>query len=116
MEEKLYRQLVDDTFRRIDAAFETVDPDLAESTFSQGTLTIVFRETQQLILSPQTPTRQIWAAFRDRAWHFGLRADGNGWVDDRGRGIELFALIEDLARTAAGVTVTISRPQPKGAR
>jgi iron donor protein CyaY len=107
MEEKLYRQLVDDTFRRIDAAFENVDPDLAESTFSQGTLTIVFREQQELILSPQAPTRQIWAAFRDRAWHFGLRSQADGWVDDRDQGIELFALIEDLARTAAGVTVTI---------
>jgi iron donor protein CyaY len=107
MEEKLYRQLVDETFRRIDAAFESVDPDLAESTFSQGTLTIVFREKQPLILSPQAPTLQIWAAFRDRAWHFGLQARGKDWVDDRGQGIELFALIEDLARTAAGVTVAI---------
>ena len=107
MEEKLYRQLVDDAFRRIDAAFENVDPDLAESTFSQGTLSIVFREKQEMILSPQAPTRQIWAAFCDRAWHFGLRPEGDGWVDDRGQGIELFALVEDLARTVAGVTVTI---------
>jgi len=107
MEEKHYRQLVDDAFRRIDAAFEAVDPDLAESTFSQGTLIIVFREKHQLILSPQTPTRQIWAAFQDRAWHFDLRGDGTGWVDDRGQGIDLFALVADLSRTAAGVTVTI---------
>ena len=116
MEEKQYRQLVDEAFRRIDAAFENVDPDLAESTFSQGALTIVFRETQQLILSPQAPTLQIWVAFRDRAWHFGLRPEGDGWVDDRGQGIDLFGLIADLARTAAGVTVTISRTQPKGVR
>jgi CyaY protein len=107
MEEKLYRQLVDDAFRRIDTAFENVDPDLAESTFSQGTLTIVFGEKQEMILSPQAPTRQIWVAFRDRAWHFGLRPEGDGWVDDRGQGIELFALVADLARTVAGVTVTI---------
>jgi iron donor protein CyaY len=107
MEEKQYRQLIDETFRRIDAAFEAVDPDLAESTFSQGTLTIVFREKQPLILSPQTPTRQIWAAFRDRAWHFDLQAGGDSWVDDRGQGIALFTLVEDLARTAAGVTVAI---------
>ena len=107
MEEKQYRQLVDDAFRRIDAAFEKVDPDLAESTFSQGTLTIVFREKHQMILSPQAPTRQIWVAFRDRAWHFGLRPEGDGWLDDRGQGIDLFALVADLARTAAGVTVAI---------
>ena len=107
MEEKQYRQLVDEAFRRIDAAFENVDPDLAESTFSQGALTIVFRETQQLILSPQAPTLQIWVAFRDRAWHFGLRPEGDGWVDDRGQGIDLFGLIADLTRTTVGVTVTI---------
>jgi iron donor protein CyaY len=107
MEEKQYRQLVDETFRRIDAAFESVDPDLAESTFSQGTLTIVFREAQELILSPQAAMLQIWAAFRDRAWHFDLQPGGDGWIDDRGQGIALFALVEDLARAAAGVTVTI---------
>jgi CyaY protein len=107
MEEKLYRRMVDDVFRRIDAAFETADPDLAESTLSQGTLTIVFREKLELILSPQTPVCQIWAAFRDRAWHFGLAGDGGAWVDDRGEGIELFRLVEDLARSHAGVTVTI---------
>jgi iron donor protein CyaY len=107
MEEKQYRQMVDDVFRRIDAAFESVDPDLAESTLSQGTLTIVFREKLALILSPQTPIRQIWAAFRDRAWHFGLASDGRAWVDDRGEGLELFRLVEDLARSQAGVTVAI---------
>jgi len=107
MEEKLYRRLVDEAFRRIDAAFEAVDPDLAESTLSQGTLTIVFREKLELILSPQTPVRQIWAAFRDQAWHFGLRGEGGAWVDDRGQGIDLFRLVEDLARTNAGVTVAI---------
>jgi CyaY protein len=107
MEEKLYRQMVDEVFRRIDAAFETVDPDLAESTLSQGTLTIVFREKLELILSPQTPIRQIWVAFRDRAWHFGLAGDGHAWVDDRDEEIELFHLVEELARSHAGVTVVI---------
>jgi iron donor protein CyaY len=108
MEEKLYRQLVDEAFARMDAAFEKVDPDLAESTLSQGTLTIVFREKLQLILSPQTPVRQIWAAFRANAWHFVLADDGIRWVDDRGQGIELFRLVEDLARANAGVAVTIT--------
>lgn len=104
MEEKQYRQLVDDVFHRIDAAFEAVDPDLAESMYSQGTLTIVFRETHKLILSPQTPVRQIWVAFRDRAWHLDRDAAGK-WLDDRGSGVELFALVKELTAEAAGVTV-----------
>jgi iron donor protein CyaY len=106
MEEKLFRQLVDQTFHRIDMAFEKVDPDLAESTAGQGTLTIVFQEKHPLILSPQTPVRQIWAAFRDRAWHFDLNPQGQ-WMDDRGQGTNLFTLVQDLARENAGVAIKI---------
>jgi len=42
MEEKTYRQILDDTFARIDRAFESVDPDVAEVSISQGALTITF--------------------------------------------------------------------------
>ena len=70
IDEKTYRQLLDDTFARVDRAFETVDPDVAEVSLSQGTLTIAFFEKQRLMLTPQPSPRQLWAAFRDRAWHF----------------------------------------------
>ena len=108
IEEKIYRQLVDDVFHRIDAAFEDVDPDLAESTMSQGTLTILFDGKLRFILSPQAPARQIWVAFKDRAWHFDLSSDGR-WLDDRGRGIELYQLVEDTTREEVGQTVAIAR-------
>jgi CyaY protein len=108
IEEKVYRQLVDDVFHRIDAAFEEVDPDLAESTSSQGTLTILYQQKLRFILSPQAPVRQIWVAFKDRAWHFDRDANGN-WMDDRGRGIELYRLVEDTTRETVGQTVTIAR-------
>jgi CyaY protein len=108
IEEKIYRQLVDEVFHRIDAAFEDVDPDLAESTSSQGTLTILYEQKLRFILSPQAPVRQIWAAFKDRAWHFDRDAAGN-WMDDRGRGIELYRLVEDITREAVGQTVKIAR-------
>jgi len=89
MEEKLYRQLVDDAFRRIDAAFENVDPDLAESTFSQGTLTIVFREKQPLILSaPGADAPDLGRVPRSRL-AFRPACEGDGWVDDRAQGLDL---------------------------
>ena len=106
-EEGAYRQRVDEVLGRLDKGFENVDPDLAESDFSQGTLIIAFRQAHKLILSPQTPLRQIWAAFRDRAWHFALDEASGRWLDDRGQGIELFALVTDLAREHAGVEVTL---------
>jgi len=105
--EGAYRKRVDEVLERLDKGFENVDPDLAESDFSQGTLVITFRQAHKLILSPQAPLRQIWAAFRDRAWHFGLDSASGRWLDDRGQGIELFALVADLARKHASVEVTI---------
>ncbi len=106
MEESRYRRLIDDTFKVIDAAFEDVDPDLAESVLSQGTLTITFSGGRRLILSPQTPVRQLWVAFRDRAWHLDYQPDGR-WLDDRGQNVELLSLITQLTQEASGVTVEI---------
>lgn len=107
MDEKLYRQLVDQVFARIDAAFEDVDPDAAESVLAQGALTILYNGKLRFIISPQPPVRQIWAAFRDQAWHFDHDAATGRWLDDRGRGIELYGLVERLTADNAGVTIRL---------
>jgi CyaY protein len=106
MDESAYRARIDEAFKRIDAAFESVDPDLAESDSAQGTLVVTFRQTHKLILSPQAPTRQLWVAFRDRAWHFEFDQAARGWMDDRGQGVELIALIAELATQNAGVALS----------
>jgi iron donor protein CyaY len=108
IDEKLYRHLLDETYARIDRAFEEVDPDLAEVSVSQGTLTILFREKLRLMLTPQPSPRQLWVAFRDRAWHFDWDTGRSAWLDDRGQGIELRKLVEDTTRDAAGVDVRIA--------
>jgi CyaY protein len=106
-DEGSYRQRVDEVLGRLDKRFEDVDPDLAESDFSQGTLVITFMQSHKLILSHQAPLRQIWAAYRDRAWHFGFDSASDRWIDDRGQGSELFALVADLAREHAGVEIDV---------
>jgi CyaY protein len=109
MDESSYRRVLDDTFQVIDAAFEDVDPDVAESVYGQGTLSIVFADGRRCILSPQAPVRQLWVAFKDRAWHMDLDPTSRRWLDDRGQGVELYALIETIARDAAGVDLKIAR-------
>jgi len=108
MDEQAYRSRVDETFRKIDDAFADVDPDLAESAYSQGALTITFRGRERCILSPQPAVRQVWMAFRDHAWHFDLDAKSGRWMDDRGQGKELFATVRETAREAGGVEVDVS--------
>jgi len=107
MDEAAYRQRAEEAMKHIDAAFETVDPDLAESEFSQGTLAITFNQRHKLVVSPQAPVRQIWVAFRDRAWHFGEDPATGRWLDDRGQGVELFELVSTLAREHAGVEIRL---------
>src|SRR5947207_5356886 len=107
LDEKTYRQLLDQTFARIDAAFEDVDPDLAEVSLSLGTVTITFAGNLRMMLTPQPSPRQLWVAFRDRAWHFDYDAGRSAWLDDRGQGIELHALIERTTRETAQVDIKI---------
>jgi CyaY protein len=109
MEEKRYRQLLDDAFARVDRAFDSVDPDVAEVSVSQGALTITYLEKQRLMLTPQPSPRQLWVAFRDRAWHFNWDEGRRVWLDDRGLGVELFALIEETTRAAGGAEIQIAR-------
>jgi CyaY protein len=112
LDESTYRRLLDDTFHRIDAAFEDVDPDVAESVLSQGTLTIQFADGRRCILSPQAPVRQLWVAFKDRAWHLDLDPATGRWTDDRGEGLELYRLIADVVKQAAGLDVPALRSAP----
>ena len=109
LDDKRYRQLVDDLFAYIDRAFEPVDPDLAESTVSQGTLTILLQGRTRFIISPQPPVRQVWAAYRDQAWHFDLDPQTGSWMDDRGRGLELLTLVERITHEGSGATVAVPR-------
>jgi CyaY protein len=108
LEESTYRKLLDDTYARVDRAFEEVDPDLAEVTVAQGALTIVFEEKTRFMLTPQPSPRQLWVAFRDRAWHFDWNAASAAWMDDRGLGIDLRRLIEDTTRDVVGVAIRIA--------
>jgi CyaY protein len=107
MDQAAYRARVDETLKRIDAAFEDVDPDLAESDYAQGTLVVTFKQAHKLILSPQAPLQQLWAAFRNRAWHFDWDPTTGRWLDHRGQGVELLALITELASQEAGVALAL---------
>jgi CyaY protein len=116
MDEKSYRHILDETFARIDRAFDSVDPDAAEVNVSQGAMTIAFADNQRFMLTPQPSPRQLWVAFRDRAWHFDYEPTTGRWLDDRGQGIDALTLIEETTQKTAGITITIGRGTPPQAR
>lgn len=109
MEEKEYRQLVDQAFHSIERAFDNVDPDQAEFELSQGAVTISFADRTKVILSTQPSVRQIWlaAAARGIAHHFNYDQGSSRWIDDKGKGLELMSFIKGLIRDQAGVELKL---------
>jgi CyaY protein len=106
MDESAYLKLVDTTFRRVEDAFEDVDPDDAEINAGGDVLTITFKSGVRCVLNRQRAVRQIWLAARDRAWHFNW--DGTRWLDDKGTGIDLFAQVRQIAREQASLDLPLA--------
>ena len=104
LDDKDYRKKVSEVYARVAKAFDSVDPDLAEIEEGQGTLAILARQGKvKIILSPQPPVQQIWLASASQgvAVHFSWDNEQSRWMDDKGKGFELFAFV---AQTVAQTT------------
>ncbi len=105
MDESTYLKLADQAFRTIGDAFDDVDPELVDCELAGDVVTLTLRGGKKCIVNTQRPTRQIWLAAGARAWHFSYDEVARRWVDDKGRGDELFATIARIAKEEAGADV-----------
>ena len=107
LDESAYLHLVDAAFKRIQDALEPVDPDDVDAYAAGDVLTLTFRDRSKCVLNTQRSTRQIWLAARAKAWHFSRDEATGRWLDDKGRGDELFATVRAIVRDASGVDVAL---------
>jgi CyaY protein len=107
MDEKQYRQRVAETYKRIEAAFDAVDPDVVELSRAGDVVTLQFPDGMRCLLSPQPPLKQLWVAARTNAYHFNWDEAASAWKDDQGRGIELFGYLKALVEREVGEAVTL---------
>ncbi|MNS61149.1 frataxin-like protein [compost metagenome] len=107
MEEKRYRQLVAETYKKLEVAFDDVDPDVVELTRAGDVVTLLFPDGMRCILSPQPPLRQLWVAARTNAVHFNWNDEANAWHDDQGKGLELWSYLKDLVKAEVGEDVAL---------
>jgi CyaY protein len=108
MDESTYQQLIGETFRKIEDAFEDVDPDQVEVTSTGDVVTLSFANGVRCILNTQRPVRQVWMAARAEAWHFDWDEAKRRWIDDRGRGLELTEQIKKIVKEQSGLDVAFS--------
>lgn len=109
MDEKEYRKQVEKVYRKLEDAFDTVDPDLVELENSQGALTLLFADKTKCILSTQPAVRQLWVALASKgvALHFNYDPQKDSWFDDKGKNVELFAFVKQAVKDSAGVQLQI---------
>jgi CyaY protein len=105
MDEPRYQQLADAAFRTIGDAFEDVDSELVDCEQAGDVVTLTLRGGKRCIVNTQRPTRQIWLAANAQAWHFSWDDATRRWMDDKGRGEDLFGTLARIVKEQAGVEV-----------
>ncbi len=102
MDETRYNQLVADAFRTLMRALDKVDPDLLDADSTGDMVTVTSASGQKVVVNTQRAARQIWVAGKGLGLHFSFEADGR-WMDDKGKGVELFTFVGDAVAAISGV-------------
>ena len=82
-----------------------LDDDELDPRLTSGNLSVTFEDESVILLSQQTPTRELWLSANYTAWHF-LRTGGS-WVE-RDTGEPLLNVLSKLFSEKLGETVTFS--------
>ena len=109
LDESNYLSMVDSVFRKLQDTLDQVDPDLVDVSRTGDVVTLAFQNGVRCVLNTQRPVRQIWMAARADAWHFSWNADQGSWLDDKGRGYELFGTVAKVVREQAGLELSFPR-------
>jgi CyaY protein len=105
LEEKRYRELAADTLRKVLDLFEEVDVDDADAEPSGDVITITYGNGSKCVVNTQSATCQMWLAGAGRGWHFDYDEERGQWLDAKGSGDELFAILRDITNRAAGRSI-----------
>ena len=109
MNEKEYRNQVSRLYKKLETAFDNIDPDIVEYEYSQGSVIMHFADSAKCILSTQPSVSQVWvaAASKGVALHFNYESTSDSWLDDKGRGIELTQFLRNLILETTGIELKI---------
>ena len=104
LDEATYDGLVAAVFKRMLKALDAIDPDALDADSSGEMLTVTGNKSgQKVVVNTQRAVMQLWVAGKSQGIHFSW--DGAKWMDDKSKGIELFAWVADCVEAAAAVKV-----------
>lgn len=102
-----YNALVADVFKRLLKGLDAVDPDALDADSTGDMVTVTGNVSgQKVVINTQRAVRQLWVAGNGQGIHFDFEPAAQRWVDDKGKGLELFAWVAQCVQAATGAAVT----------
>jgi CyaY protein len=107
MDESRYNLLVSAVFKKLITALDEIDPDLLDAESTGDMVTVTSRSGEKCIVNTQRAVRQLWVAGKSQGIHFAYDEKTGRWMDDKGKGLELFAFVADVVKSiASGAQLT----------
>ena len=103
MDDRRYRELADAALRGVLDLFDEVDVEDADAESTGDVVNIRYRDGSRSVVNTQSATQQMWLAGGGRGWHFSWDEERGVWLHDKGTGDELFAVLRQITKDAAGV-------------
>ncbi len=107
MDESLYNQRISQAFKRILRAADAIDPDVLEADSTGDMVTLTAPSREKCIINTQRAVRQIWVAGQGEGIHFSYDEARGLWLDDKGKGLELFRFVADVVKTISGAVLEL---------
>ena len=95
-----------EAFRRMEDAFDEMDPDEVEIDVHGGVLYVTFADGTKFVVNTQGAAHQIWLAGSSSGWHFDWDDSQAQWISRR-NGDELFATLGGLVSEKLKRTVQL---------
>ncbi|MEL6343859.1 MAG: iron donor protein CyaY [Myxococcota bacterium] len=88
-----FRTATEETLEALLDQIDEIDADI-DPRVASGSLTVQFEDGSVLMLSPQTPTHELWLSANYTAWHF-LCEEAGAWIE-RDTGASMLSVLSTL--------------------
>lgn len=102
-------EFVDLAEATIEAIQDTIEESSADIDYDEinGVLTLEFENSSQIIISKQTPAKQLWMAAKAGGFHFDYEEASQEWICDSGDKENMKSMLNRLASEQAGESVEL---------
>ena len=108
MDDATYNTRVAEVFKRLLKGLDAVDPDALDADSTGDMVTVTGAASgQKVVINTQRAVRQLWVAGNGAGLHFDFDPASARWLDDKGKGLELFAWISQCVEAASGAKVAL---------